>query len=186
MRKIAIFLVVVVGIAGCKRVDVSLPIPVRLKGTVTIDGPAPDFSEGIAIPADILMAKMPESIEGEDELTVSLESVVLVVSRNECQVNTLVEGEVDVSSAVHVVPSRLALVESMNLTEVLGETVHVQLDSVGVNILNGFAQNAIEGSGGYIGVVVAGTASSSPVDFDIDVILTFTLVVVTEMMSIGF
>ncbi len=186
MRKIAMLLVAVVGITGCKRVDVSLPIPIRIKGTVTINGPTPDFSEGITIPVDTLVAKMPESIEGEDELTVSLESVVLVVSRNECQVNTFVEGQVNVSPEVHVVPKRLALVESMNLTEVLGETVHVQLDSAGVNILNGFAQDAIEGSGGYVTVVVAGTASSSPVHFDIDVILTFTLVVITEMMSIGF
>ncbi len=189
MRKVAVALILVTALAGCRRVQVSFPIPVRLSGTVTIDGVDPVFADSVIVLADLLASDIDESTEEDDStgIGVDMESIVIVVSRNECQENTLVEGHVDVRLEGGD-PKLLATITRMNLTDVFGDTLNVDLDTAGVNLLNQFAQDAMEGIGSDLWVIVEGQANPGPppdIDFDLDVVLSFTLVVSREMVSIG-
>lgn len=188
MRKIVIVLAVVLGTVGCKRVDVSLPIPIRLSGTVTIKNPAAAFSGADTIPGQLLAEGISEQTEAGEDVVVELESMVLVVSRNDCAENTVIqEGWVGIDLGGQ--QDSLASVEDINLTDVLGDILHVNLYSGGVATLNTFAGNVLAGGNDSLIVTLDGVASPSPppdIDFAVDVILTFTVVIVREMTSIGF
>jgi hypothetical protein len=187
MQKMIAAFVVMLSMIGCKTVDVSLPIPVRISGRVTIEGPSPDFSRTVLIPAQILSDGISEHTEEGEEMVVDLESVVLVVSRNDCAENTVIEdGLVRIGLGVQI--DSLASVQDLNLTEVLGDTLRARLHSAGVGTLNTFARNTLAGGNDILVVVVDGTANPPPppnIDFDIDVVFAFTVVVVREMTSIG-
>lgn len=186
MRKFAISLVALFGLLGCKQVDVSLPVPVRISGTVEVDDSTTSFSDTAFILSEILGEEIRERIEEAGVVTIDLESVVLVVSSSGCADTTSVEGEVMVGLASQLFDTdTLASMENMYPNEVLGDTLKVQLYSPGVEILNNFAQAALEGNPEALGLIVQGATNYPPVDFDMEIIVTFTVVVVREMMSIG-
>jgi len=187
MRKITATLIVMLGVIGCKSVNVSLPIPVKIAGRVTIEGPSADFSDTVLIPSYLLSDVIGEHVGDDEDIAVELESVVLVVSRDNCAENTVIEdGKVSIGLGVQV--DSLASVEDLNLTDALGDTLRVRLYSSGVATLNAFAGNTLAGVDDLLVVVVDGTANPEPppdIDFDLDVVFTFTMVVVREMTSIG-
>lgn len=184
MRKLVISLAILLGLLGCKRVDVSLPIPIRISGTVTVEGSDSLFVTMIAIPADTLGTEVSQQAEEAGIIAVDLESVVLVVSRKgtDCAADSI-RGNVKLSLGIQPDTLKLASVTGDNLTE--GDTLNVTLDSEGVDALNRFAYNSLEEADEILVVMVEGTAAPTPIDFDLEIVFTFTLVVVREMLSIG-
>ncbi len=185
MRKLILVFAVVLGVVGCKTVDVSIPIPIRVSGTAEFHGSEVLYVV-FGISTATLGAEISEHAEEEQEIVIDLESVVLVVSRKGtgCQADSIKNGEVKVNLGSE--PDTLKLASVAGRTMAAGDTLSVELDSTGVNTLARFTRKAIEGSSEILTVVVDGNADSAPVDFDLKVIFTFTLVVTREMTSIGF
>jgi|GEM_PF-2746506 len=189
MQKIVMALAVILGGVGCKRVDVSIPIPITLSERVTIESSDASFSGAAVFPGQRLWEGINEHTEETEDALVELESAVLVVSRNDCAENTVIQrGDLRIGLGVQL--DSLASVEDINLTDVLGETLRVHLYSGGVATLNTFAGSVLAGGSDNLAVALDGVTAPSPptdaLDFDVDVILTFAVVIVREMTSIGF
>jgi hypothetical protein len=189
MRKTMIAFAVVLGAVGCKTVDVSLPIPIRLSETVTILSPVAAFSGSAVISGQRLWDGISEHTEAPEDALVELESAVFVVSRNDCAENTVIQsGDLRIGLGAQL--DSLASVEDINLTDVLGDTLRVHLYSGGVATLNTFAGSVLAGGNDSLRVELDGVTTPSPpteiLDFDVDIIVTFTVVIVREMTTIGF
>jgi len=186
MRKLIVVVVVLSALVGCKKVDVLFPIPIRIAGTVEVDDSTATFRDSTFIPSSLLGAEIRDRAEEAGIEGVYLESVVLVVERSGCSDATEVDGTLSVSlqsqsSRVYV----LGKMDPVYPNQVVGDTLRPDLDSAGVRILNEFTQDALNGGSEIIKVIVSGTANRARVDFDVTVVVTFTLVVIREMTSIG-